>query len=532
MSAERGGRLVPCALEAGLAVLVALGVWWLWPRLAVPRLGAEEVWFALAWLVILAGPVLLSLWWRPAPQEELVHTFRAEALSTASFLLAGLFLALLVAAPRLGNYKLWLGVVYLAAVTIRLAGLSLWLRAAMPARPAGHLPSALAAAALAAAAALLFMPWVRPELVRSWPPAAAELGSPLAAAVLWGAISGAVLLVLRLWGSGRRSAWLAYLAVALGPGPTLALTWFGLLPMTAALAGLAGLVILRLLLPASSPPPPRTGLTPMSLYWLLRALVLLWWGMGLALALTAAWWYPRMNELVARSMWLRALGLGGFVVACLGLLAEYSLPLIGRAGLGSAGPRRKVLGVILSALALQLAFSPLLLTRPARVRTAPTEFLAHTRAELVERPLALGPEREEIVLEAPAWLTGLTRVYLVSLLTNGVQVRQGETVAQLVAVDDQDLPHIFNLRAGIDTAEWALDKREVAATAQHRPTWVARSWTVYTATGEAFQAHSYLTGLYLGRKVQRLKYVRLRYRYQNRPGRPPVRLEVRRLYLY
>ena len=81
----------------------------------------------------------------------------------------------------------------------------------------------------------------------------------------------------------------------------------------------------------------------------------------------------------------------------------------------------------------------------------------------------------------------------------------------------------------MDTAEWALAKRDVALSARHSPAMAAESWLVYNPTGEAFTAQSYVTGLFLGSPVQRLVGVTLRYIYQNPPGRPPVTLEVRRV---
>jgi hypothetical protein len=231
------------------------------------------------------------------------------------------------------------------------------------------------------------------------------------------------------------------------------------------------------------------------------------------------------------SIWLRAVGLGGFVVACVGLLAEYTLPLLGRPNWMGLGRERKLPGVILSSLALLLAFSPLLLTIPYEGPSVWPPSLQYARSELVEKPVILGPDNPELELSPPYWINGLSRVFVVSFLKNGAAVRQGEPVVQVVAVDDQELPHIFNLRAGIDTAERDINKREIAAVAKHGPARVAQARVVYTPVGEAFSAQTYFSGLYLGRQVNLLKSVRLRYLYKNPSGTPPVQVELSRVFI-
>ena len=527
--AEGRDKLLRWALESGLALIIMGMVLWLWPRLDLPRMGREDLWFALGWLVLLAGPASLRLA-SPFPQagwED--RNPQAELAGHAAYLLAGLFLAFLLAGPHLGNHKLWLGLVYLAGVVLRLAGAAADLRAAMAAHKGGELAHAGAAAALAALACLLIIPWVRPDLVGRWPSQLLDLMGPTLAALLWGAISGSLFLLMRLLGGRQRVVWLVYLAVGLGPGAALAVCWFPLVPLGLCLAGLLGLIGLRLISSGWQITPRAEVPTPLGLYWLLRALVLLWWGAGLAVALASAWWQPALGNLFSQSLWLRALGLGGFLVVCLGLLAEYSLPLLGSRGLGRLGPGRKRVGVILSSLALLIALAPLLLVNPSGSRDIPLKLQSMARAELLKEPISLSPAHAEVTLTVPSWLDGLRRIYVVSLLTNGAPVEQGAVVAQLMALDESDLPYIYTLRAGIDTAEWALEKREVATTVQHRLARPAESWIVYTLTGEAFTAHYYVTGLYLGREVERLKSIRLRYVYQPPAGQPAPTLEVKRI---
>jgi hypothetical protein len=521
-------------LETALALVVAGSVWWLWSRLPLPRLGREEVWFSLGWLLALGlGAAWRALW--PQPQgDEAHHLLRAGTCSSGALVLGVLFVALLAGAGDLGNYKLWLGVVYLGGVTLSLASLTLRLRSQISSRPRREALSALAGAAISFMACLLVLPWVRPDLVAVWPPPAGELWRPLAAAALWGGIAGSTLLVARLLGRDRRLALMVYLAVGLGPGPALAVSWLPLPALALACAIMAGLAALRLITVRGGEPEGESGQAarPLSFYWLLRALMLIWWGVGAAVTLAAAWWYPRVGAMFLEADWLRAVAMGAFLVGCVGLLAEYALPLLGRNESLGLGRDRKVVGVFCSSLALLAALSPFLLMQPPANAALPPYFAEGARAVLLEREVVLGPDNPEVELRPPTWLTGLSRVFVISFLNNAASVEQGRPVVQLIATDEQDLPHIYQLRAGIDTAEWALDQREQSLEARHRPARLASTWIVYTASGEAFRAHSYLTGLYLGRRVERLTSVRLRYLYKNPPGAKPVRMVLRRVFLY
>lgn len=521
------------ALETALALMLSLMVLWLWPRLSLPRLGQEQVWFSLGWFIALAVPAAARALW-PQPTYDPAHQLlRAGTCSAGSLLLGFLFVILLLGGAGLGNYKLWLGLTYLGGITLSLASLTLRLKSHLAGRPRRSLLTALVAAGISSAACLLILPWVRPDLAAQWPPPAAALAAPLLAALLWGGVSGLTLLVMRLLADRRRMAWFVYLAVGLGPGPALAVSWFPLLPMALALlilAGLASLNLLRRQERRAQPDPEQVP--PLAFYWLLRTLMLAWWGVGAAVTLAVAWWYPRVDAMFTSVDWLRAVGLGVFLVICGGVLAEYSLPLMGRSRVFDLGPDQKVAGVFCSCLALLAMLAPFLLLGPPSNPRLPKVFSERSRAVLLEEPVPLGPNNPEIELRTPTWLSGLTRIFVVSLLDNAAQVQQGQSVAQLIATDDQGLPHIFLLRAGIDSAEWDLQRRSMATLAQHRPARLASTWLVYTAKGEAFRGHDYYSGLYLGRTIDRLQSVRLRYIYRNPPGRPPVTLVLKRVFVY
>ncbi|MGD9125559.1 MAG: hypothetical protein PVG60_10715, partial [Desulfarculaceae bacterium] len=91
-------------LEGGLALLAAAAVYGLWPLTELPCLGREDMWFGLAWLVLLMLPLGLQWLIRSQPQGDIPQTLQAEACGYASYLLAGLFIAFLITGGALGNY--------------------------------------------------------------------------------------------------------------------------------------------------------------------------------------------------------------------------------------------------------------------------------------------------------------------------------------------------------------------------------------------------------------------------------------------
>jgi len=518
--------LWPGLVEAASGLAVAGWVWWLWPRLGLPVLGAERWWFGLGWLIMLAGPAGLRLM-GVSPRGRLAADAVSPAMCAWGAHLCGwLFGALLYFGALLGNYKLWLGLVYLCGLGLRLGGLSLGLRAEL--RQGAKRPwlTGLAGAGLALMSCLLCLAWVRPDLAAQWPPDPWLAWRPALAALLWALTCGAALVLLPALPRGRRLGWLIYLALSVGALPALAVAWFRLSTL-AALAGCAvGLAFAWRLRARRRGPSLPSPDNPLPVYWLLRALLVLWWAAGLAVSLAVAWWRPDVGALLLEAEWLRALALGAFLVICLGLLAEYALPLMGQEGWLELTRRSRALSLCLSALALAAALAPLMLYQWPKPREAPPRPL--TRLELLEKPVVLSPDNPELKLTAPEWLSGVSRLHVFGHLLAAEAADQGAPVVQLVATDEQDVPYIFLLRAGVDIADRELDKRD-AADAKHQMARVARSWWVFTPTGEAYQAHDYYTGLYLGRRVGGLAQARLRYIYKNPPGQPPLKVLIRRV---
>jgi hypothetical protein len=520
------------AAESGMALLVGLAVFILFQRLTLPRLGGEEYWFAAGWFILLALPSSLRFVSSLKQNPDISQTLEPEACGRGAFILSGLFVALVIASPYLGNYKLWLGLVYLAGITLRLAGMSLQMRILLLLEPHRRKAVGGFAAGIAFLACVLLLPWVRTDLVSAGQPPFLDILCALASSTCWGVISAAMLFLWMACGGSGRMAWLVFLAVGLGPGPTLAIAWIPLW----VLAGLAAAMVLILFLRgflarAKKKPIHDAGASPLTLYWLLRAMLMFWLGSGLVVALAAAWWYPNLEQMFAKSIWLRALALGGSLVLCVGVLAEYSLPLLGRGRFTSMGKKRKLMGVMLSATALLCAFLPVFFTPGYQKLAPPAEFFGRARRDLLPHSVVLDPSNPVVEMRVPSWLSGLTHVFVVSQTENSRAIAQGSVVAQLEAQDDLGLLYVEQLRAGVDTADGDLSRRGEILPAKHDMARLASNHLVYTPTGEAYPSHHYFTGIFLGREVRRLRLVRVRYTLKQ-SGENQARLRLFRVFVY
>ena len=110
-----------------------------------------------------------------------------------------------------------------------------------------------------------------------------------------------------------------------------------------------------------------------------------------------------------------------------------------------------------------------------------------------------------------------TQIVLVSSLSDAVSIPQDETVVRVRArLASTGREFVLEARAGVHTAEWALDRADVRARAAHRRPDIAQTWP---GPGGGFEAHLYqgvlpLPGRYYldGLSVERL------------PGRGALRL--------
>ncbi len=86
-------------------------------------------------------------------------------------------------------------------------------------------------------------------------------------------------------------------------------------------------------------------------------------------------------------------------------------------------------------------------------------------------------------------------ITIVSSLSNSIEIRDGEPVAEITVACESGERWTTSLRAGIETAEWAYDRADVRDAIKH-----ARAKIAESRSGDArssFQAHSYLARIAL-----------------------------------
>ena len=158
-------------------------------------------------------------------------------------------------------------------------------------------------------------------------------------------VCGSSLIIVQAVYRNRRNAWIVFLAIALGVMPSLAVTWFS--PFGCGIAALAAFVLALLANLRIKSGQTRRGPVAQeqaAVYWLLRALMLLWWGAGLAISLEVAWWQPNVEQLFSEAGWLRLLGFGAFLVTCLSAAGGVFPALDRRGKRGPAAPAAQAPG--------------------------------------------------------------------------------------------------------------------------------------------------------------------------------------------
>lgn len=474
--------------ETLLGVIVPLAVY----ALLFGSGGRTPLLFALAWLWILIGPWPEKPRWTSLKQEQGIISPALYRLITIISIC--LFLLVCVLGKLVGNYILWLKVIYYVAYTSRLA-----LFLGSPLMYDGYRLKTMWISAWAMGACVPLVWWsagISPHLAYL-----------LLLLVGWSATVTLFLSFIKR----SSSHWLIMALLHLGPFLPLALAWpdiasWILIPI------LCLLFLVRWLHKGIARPAVPAGEERGVLWvplWLFRSAFICWWYLGCALAVSLAWWMPEPGLYFEHNAWLKAVGLGLFVLVCLGLLIEYLMPLLGRPEPQGHWRRDQSWGPILSALALMMVFTPaLLLPR----HETPYDFSADKpRAVLLDEPMVLGLSQQEINLPLPEDVSEIKRVYIISRLVNGQNLVQAQPVAVLAVMGETGLPDIYYLRAGIDTAEENLEQSQVMIKTRHTAAESADETVVFSSDGQAYYQKSYLGGFFLDKAPQDLNSISLHY---------------------
>lgn len=167
-------------------------------------------------------------------------------------------------------------------------------------------------------------------------------------------------------------------------------------------------------------------------------------------------------------------------------------------------------------------------TDPGRLELLGVRFVQVPTDALVVAADASGlGEPLDVVLEPPRPhlfplpITRATEVRLLSFLSGAVEVPDGQVVAECTARLASGREVVLPVRAGVDTAEWAIDRPDVAGRVRHaRPPVHARF-----TTGQGVAGNQYLARLPLGARYA-VRSLRLR----ALPGAPPLRIVRAGLY--
>jgi hypothetical protein len=283
--------------------------------------------------------------------------------------------------------------------------------------------------------------------------------------------------------------------LSLGPVAPLIFAW----PQEACwlLAPITALLTLIKCSPSNQPSPDKDGEQRLLWFplWLLRTCFFLWWCLGCAVSISLAWWLPGQSLYFEYNPWLKAIALGMILVTCGGLLVEYAMPLLGRPEPEDYWRRDHSWGPILSSFAILLALVPTLLF-PEK-NDVPPYTVDSARATLMDTPVTLTEDNQEIVLSIPTQFSDLSRIYIVSHLLNGQDILQAQGVGMVMVTGENQLPYINYLRAGIDTAERDIGQSKMMVLAQHEPVAYTRQTLAFSPEGQAFYRQSYLTGFIL-----------------------------------
>ncbi|MBI5603698.1 MAG: YfhO family protein, partial [Deltaproteobacteria bacterium] len=100
----------------------------------------------------------------------------------------------------------------------------------------------------------------------------------------------------------------------------------------------------------------------------------------------------------------------------------------------------------------------------------------------------LGPGKDKVISLDGLYDHPVTRISLISLMTFGLEIPQGETVAELTVMDQYGKQITFPIRAGMETSEWSWEKKENRTRRRHGQATIESSWGI---PQEGYQGHSY-----------------------------------------
>jgi hypothetical protein len=129
-----------------------------------------------------------------------------------------------------------------------------------------------------------------------------------------------------------------------------------------------------------------------------------------------------------------------------------------------------------------------------RVSTLPQESLSLKEGTpILKKCFVLSSKNNFLEIKVPGDVDLSSSLIFISNLSNAITVSQRAKIAELTVIGDKGISQKFGIFAGVDTSEWAIDKRDVKRVVKHQRAKIADTWIVTTPLGETFEAHHYYT---------------------------------------
>jgi len=106
-------------------------------------------------------------------------------------------------------------------------------------------------------------------------------------------------------------------------------------------------------------------------------------------------------------------------------------------------------------------------------------------------------ETEKVIKSGETWKVDLelsrfvNAIELESRLSRSTYLGQDEIVAEIYSEKAETRTILGNIKAGIDTAEWAYDRADVLAVIKHNRPEISRTWNVEEKDGSTYQGHAF-----------------------------------------